>query len=54
MKLIEPKDARYVTFSKRKVSLFTKANELLILTGADNVFSSFHLGESHIPLAPLI
>lgn len=35
MKLVESKDARYVTFSKRKLSLFRKANEFSILTGAD-------------------
>ncbi|KAM3378945.1 agamous-like MADS-box protein AGL29 [Capsicum galapagoense] len=35
MKLVESKDARYVTFSKRKLSLFRKANELSTFTGAD-------------------
>ncbi|XP_055822135.1 agamous-like MADS-box protein AGL29 [Solanum dulcamara] len=35
MKLVESKDARYVTFSKRKLSLFKKANEFSTLTGAD-------------------
>ncbi|KAK4350002.1 hypothetical protein RND71_029315 [Anisodus tanguticus] len=35
MKLIESKDARTVSFSKRKKSLFKKANELSTLTGAD-------------------
>ncbi|KAK4356270.1 hypothetical protein RND71_025241 [Anisodus tanguticus] len=35
MKLVESKDARYVTFSKRKKSLFKKVDELSILVGAD-------------------
>uniref|UniRef100_M0ZZJ7 Mads box protein n=1 Tax=Solanum tuberosum TaxID=4113 RepID=M0ZZJ7_SOLTU len=35
MKLVESKDARYVTFSKRKLSLFNKAIEFSSLTGAD-------------------
>ncbi|XP_055803489.1 agamous-like MADS-box protein AGL29 [Solanum dulcamara] len=35
MKLVESKDARYVTFSKRKLSLFKKAHEFSTLTGAD-------------------
>lgn len=35
MKLVESKDARYVTFSKRKVSLFNKATEFSCLTGAE-------------------
>jgi len=35
MKLVESKDARYVTFSKRKLSLFNKATEFSSLTGSD-------------------
>ncbi|KAK4360635.1 hypothetical protein RND71_019587 [Anisodus tanguticus] len=35
MKLVESKAARYVTFSKRKLSLFKKVDELSTLTGAD-------------------
>ncbi|CAN4090582.1 unnamed protein product [Withania somnifera] len=35
MKLVESKDARYVTFSKRKLSLFRKADELSTMMGAD-------------------
>ncbi|KAK4360636.1 hypothetical protein RND71_019588 [Anisodus tanguticus] len=35
MKLVESKATRYVTFSKRKLSLFKKVDELSTLTGAD-------------------
>ncbi|XP_060195597.1 agamous-like MADS-box protein AGL29 [Lycium barbarum] len=35
LKLVESKEARYVTFSKRKQSLFRQANELSTLTGKD-------------------
>ncbi|KAK4347888.1 hypothetical protein RND71_034227 [Anisodus tanguticus] len=35
MKLVESKEARYVTFSKRKLSLFKKVDELSTLSGAD-------------------
>ncbi|XP_009797678.1 agamous-like MADS-box protein AGL29 [Nicotiana tabacum] len=35
MKYVESKEARYVTFSKRKASLFRKADEFSTVTGAD-------------------
>ncbi|XP_059294946.1 agamous-like MADS-box protein AGL29 [Lycium ferocissimum] len=35
MKLVECKESRYVTFSKRKQSLFMKADKLSTLMGAD-------------------
>ncbi|XP_016441587.2 agamous-like MADS-box protein AGL29 [Nicotiana tabacum] len=35
MKYVESKEARYVTFSKRKAGLFRKAEEFSTVTGAD-------------------
>ncbi|KAH0656790.1 hypothetical protein KY290_032444 [Solanum tuberosum] len=56
IKLSESKEARLVTFSKRKKGFFKKANEFSTRTGAgvDVMLCSFHQVEKHITMPPQV